>query len=96
MTKRGKKQLPNIPVPTVSRQSSVVSAGPFSPTEHTKELPNTQSTAPLEAANYKATTTAEPGSLKLSLMEVPHIDKITEKSSAHPTQTQLDRLTKAG
>ena len=29
-------------------------------------------------------------------MEVPHIDKLTEKSSAHPSQQQLDRLTKAG
>ena len=35
---------------------------------------------------------AEPGTYKASLMEVPHIDKLTEKASAHPSQQQLDRL----
>ncbi len=29
-------------------------------------------------------------------MAVPHIDKLTERASAHPSQQQLDRLTKAG
>ena len=101
LTKRGKKQLPT-PRSDISRQSSVASTlapSPLSPsatTVETKELPNTQSSTPLEAANYKPGLTAEPGTYKASLMEVPHIDKLTEKSSAHPSQQQLDRLTKAG
>ena len=76
LTKRGKKQLPSTTSRSVSRQSSVISA-PTSPTEP-KELPNSQSVPPLEASNYKPVTTAEPGTYKASLMEVPHIDKLTE------------------
>ena len=102
LTKRGKKQLPTATRSDVSRQSSVTSTStasqlsPSSSVVETKELPNTQSSTPLEAANYKPGLTAEPGTYKASLMEVPHIDKLTEKSSAHPSQQQLDRLTKAG
>ena len=102
LTKRGKKQLPSTTTTRpISRQSSMAS-GPLSPvsaaaTTEPKELPNTQSSTPLEAAsNYKPASTAEPGTYKASLMEVPHIDKLTEKASAHPSQQQLDRLTKAG
>ncbi|CAB4057946.1 Protein HID1 [Lepeophtheirus salmonis] len=40
--------------------------------------------------------TAEPGTLKASLIELPAIDKFTEKESAHPSQRQLDKLTKQG
>ena len=39
---------------------------------------------------------AEPGTLKATLMDLPGIDKMTEKESAHPSQRQLDKLTKAG
>ena len=34
--------------------------------------------------------------LKASLMEMPAIEKLTEKESAHPSQHQLDKLTKSG
>ncbi len=40
--------------------------------------------------------TAEPGTLKASLMDLPAIDKMTEKETAHPSQRQLDKLTKSG
>jgi len=33
---------------------------------------------------------------KASLMEMPAIEKLTEKESAHPSQHQLDKLTKSG
>lgn len=100
LTRRGKKQPQQQPQTaassrSVSRQSSTASSVPQSPTE-IKELPNSQSSAPLEATNTKPATTAEPGTYKASLMEVPTIDKLTEKASAHPSQQQLDRLTKAG
>ena len=70
LTKRGKKQLPT-PRSEISRQSSVTStasASPLSPSSvesTTKELPNTQSSTPLEAANYKPGLTAEPGTYKV-------------------------------
>lgn len=38
---------------------------------------------------------AEPGTLKASLMSMPGIDSLTEQSTAHPSQKQLDRLTKS-
>ena len=93
LTRRGKKT----PVSrTVS--GSGAQSPPQSPIE-IKELPNTQgnvaTATPLEATNAKPATMAEPGTYKASLMEVPHIDKLTEKASAHPSQQQLDRLTKA-
>jgi hypothetical protein len=34
------------------------------------------------------------GTLKASLMDMPGIEKLTEKESAHPSQRQLDKLTK--
>ena len=90
LTRRGKK--------TVSRTTSdAAQSPPQSPTD-IKELPNSQvnaATTPLEATNAKPAATAEPGTYKASLMEVPHIDKLTEKASAHPSQQQLDRLTKS-
>lgn len=87
LTRRGKKS----PI-QASRQSSVAST---EATENQK-LPNSQANAPLEATNAKPAAMAEPGTYKASLMEMPHIDKLTEKASAHPSQQQLDRLTKAG
>ncbi len=39
---------------------------------------------------------AEPGTLKATLMDLPGIDKMTEKETAHPSQRQLDKLTRAG
>ena len=105
LTRRGKKT--NLATPsssrTLSRQSSSASGSgsasitlPQSPTSAAnQELPNSQSIEPLEElASAKPAPFAEPGTYKASLMEVPHIDKLTEKSSAHPSQQQLDRLTK--
>ena len=95
LTRRGKKTAKSTTTSrAVSRQSSVASS-PQSPTD-SQELPNSQGNAPMEASSAKPATMAEPGTYKASLMEVPHIDKLTEKASAHPSQQQLDRLTKAG
>ena len=95
LTRRGKKSVKSTTTSrSVSRQSSVVST-PQSPLE-TKELPNIQGNATMEVNSAKPAVMAEPGTYKASLMEVPHIDKLTEKASAHPSQQQLDRLTKAG
>ena len=98
LTRRGKKLAAASGSRAVSRQSSVAStalSSPQSPSlETAKELPNSQSVEPLEGVTAKPATIAEPGMYKASLMEVPHIDKLTEKASAHPSQQQLDRLTK--
>ena len=37
-----------------------------------------------------------PGTFKASLMDMPAIENLTEKESAHPSQQQLDRLTGSG
>ena len=98
LTRRGKKAAPTSTSSSraLSRQSSSsASAGAEQP--QTSELPNSQSIEPLEGLTGTATSSgkpAEPGTYKASLMEVPHIDKLTEKASAHPSQQQLDRLTK--
>ena len=34
------------------------------------------------------------GTFKASLMDMPGIEKMTEKESAHPSQKQLDKLTR--
>ena len=109
LTRRGKKLTSNLQgtAPSsssraLSRQSSSASGSasttlPQSPTSEAAnhDLPNSQSIEPLEGlASAKPAPFAEPGTYKASLMEVPHIDKLTEKSSAHPSQQQLDRLTK--
>ena len=49
-----------------------------------------------EAALFSAPSLNEVGGLKASLMEMPAIEKLTEKESAHPSQHQLDKLTKSG
>eukprot|EP00095_Tigriopus_kingsejongensis_P004328 maker-scaffold551_size138509-snap-gene-0.20 protein:Tk04328 transcript:maker-scaffold551_size138509-snap-gene-0.20-mRNA-1 annotation:"hypothetical protein L798_12013" len=51
--------------------------------------------APIERPK-PITLSTEPGTLKASLMDMPGIENMTEKESAHPSQKQLDKLTRAG
>ena len=48
----------------------------------------TSPTSPMEGS--RPAMPAEPGTLKATLMDVPGIDKMTEKESAHPSQRQVD------
>ncbi|TRY70371.1 hypothetical protein TCAL_04485 [Tigriopus californicus] len=67
-----------------------------------KQLTTTPSTtssvanANIVMEGAKPALPAEPGTLKASLMDMPGIENMTEKESAHPSQRQLDKLTRAG
>jgi hypothetical protein len=94
LTRRGKKQLPS-PAASARLQLSVSSA-PSVASVGMPELPapSTGPLTPMEGS--RPPQTAEPGTLKASLVDLPALDKMTEKEMAHPSQQQLDKLTRAG
>lgn len=81
LTRRGKKQL-NVKSSSASPAST--------------DLFPTSTTPVSSGANATSPTSESKGTLKASLIDVPGIEKMTEKESAHPSQKQLDKLTRAG
>jgi len=89
LTRRGKKQLPSTSTTSTRRESPKTSVSSAS------EMPVPATDAgPLEGS--RPAQAAEPGTLKATLIDLPALDKMTEKEMAHPSQQQLDKLTKAG
>ena len=50
----------------------------------------------MQSESKKSANDTDSSKIKTSLMDVPCIDSMTEKESAHPSQRQLDKLTSAG
>ena len=57
---------------------------------------NPKTTSSGETLDPSSSEAYQPGAFKASLMDMPTIENLTEKETAHPSQQQLDKLTGSG